>query len=344
MRAEAGLAGDEGTLTGACRSRFTGNTTVAEFAGHVVCTLAEGGYFYGVAALINSLVRADFEGLVLIGYRGARPAWLRSLGHNVVEDIYEVTPGVRVKLIEMTGTWHLNNCKPLLLRSVLFELCPKAELVYYLDTDIVVKHSWNVFAQWARSGIVLVLDIADSHMSPHHVYRHAWRTLAARQGFSCREFTGYVNAGCVGISRDHAEFATIWTRLMDELERDGVDMRKMKNQNGRLEFARMDQDVLNATIMASQTPLALLGFEAMGLFPWWGMVMPHAMYGKKPWVRNYIADALRGWPPGQVHNAYWEFASYPIRPFHSVALRVKRLELAIGNLIGRLHMRSFRDL
>src|SRR5262249_44860257 len=94
------------------------NTALAEFAGDVVCTPAEGGYFSGAAALINSLVRADFEGLVLIGYRGARPAWLRSLGHDTVEDTYQVTPGVHVKLVEVTGAWHLANCKPLLIRSI----------------------------------------------------------------------------------------------------------------------------------------------------------------------------------------------------------------------------------
>ena len=51
---------------------------------------------------------------------------------------------------------------------------------------------------------------------------------------------------------------------MEELERDGADMRKMKNATGKLEFARMDQDVLNATIMATDVPLCLLGSEAMG--------------------------------------------------------------------------------
>ena len=42
---------------------------------------------------------------------------------------------------------------------------------------------------------------------------------------------------------------------MEELERDGADMRRMKkNATGKLEYSRMDQDVLNATIMATDTP------------------------------------------------------------------------------------------
>ena len=42
----------------------------------------------------------------------------------------------------------------------------------------------------------------------------------------------------------------------------------MKNWTGPVEFSRIDQNVLNATIMATDTPIALLGSEAMGLFPW----------------------------------------------------------------------------
>jgi hypothetical protein len=109
------------------------------------------------------------------------------------------------------------------------------------------------------------------------------------------------------------EFTEVWASLMEELERENADMTKMKNWTGRREFARMDQDVLNATIMATDTPIALLGAEAMGWFPAAGEVMPHAMVHKKPWVRNYIFDALRGFPPDHIHRTYWQFVEGPIR-------------------------------
>ena len=116
---------------------------------------------------------------------------------------------------------------------------------------------------------------------------------------------------------------------MEELEREGADMQKFKNWAGRLEFARMDQDILNATIMATDTPIALLGFEAMGLFPWANEVMPHAMFHPKPWNRNYIFDALRGFPPDRTHLAYWEFVDGPIRPFNRLQLRKKKIQVAM---------------
>ena len=310
----------------------------------VVCTLAQGHYFYGVAALINSVVRSGFEGVVVVGYRGERPHWLRALAHDSESDCYAIAPSVRLRFLKVAGPWHLSNCKPQFLEEILFNLYPNAELVYYFDTDIVIAHSWSAFDRWVRGGVVLTLDPADTYMSPHHVYRRAWRELAEKQGRATREFTGYVNGGCVGISRAHAEFASVWRALIEELERDGADMRKMKNATGKLEFARMDQDILNATIMATDVPISLLGPETMGLFPFVGMIMPHAMWQRKPWERNYIFDALRGFPPERTHRAYWDFVDGPIYPFTRFALFRKRTQLAIGRSVGLLHSRSSRDL
>jgi hypothetical protein len=316
----------------------------APHAAQVVCTLAEQHYFYGVAALVNSLVWAGFEGAAVVGFRGQRPNWLEAFPRDPALDSYAITPAVRLRLIEVPGSWHLNNCKPHFIEDLLFKEYPEADLVYYFDTDIVIKHSWSSFARWARSGVVLVLDPADSYMSPRHVYRRAWEDLAAKQNRPCRDFTGYVNGGCIGIDRAYADFARVWSGLMEELERDGADMRKMKNAAGKLEFSRMDQDVLNATIMATDIPISLLGSEAMGMFPFVGEIMPHTMWHRKPWNRNYILDALRGLPPSRTHRAYWEFVDGPIRPFSEFALLRKRAQFAVGHLISLLHSRSSRDL
>lgn len=323
---------------------ITGGGAAPAYVSQVVCTLADGHYFYGVAALVNSLVQAGFEGAVVVGFRGERPDWLQSFVYDPVLDSYAVTPSVQLRLVEVQRPWHLNNCKPHFIEEILFKKYPNSDLVYYFDTDVVITHWWSSFATWARGGVVLVLDPADSYMSPHHVYRLAWKDLAARQQRLCRDFTGYVNGGCVGIWRPYAEFARVWSGLMEELERDGADMRKMKNATGKLEFSRMDQDILNAAVMASDTPIGLLGSEAMGMFPWVGEVVPHAMWGRKPWRRNYILDAVRGFPPGRAHRAYWNFVDGPIRPFNEFGLFRKRAQLRVGHLISLLHTRSFRDL
>ena len=323
----------------------TADSNIAEETGpHVVCTTAEGSYFKGLAALANSLVRAGFKGSIIVGYRNGKPTWLGTREKDPQRDAYLVTSEVRLQFVEVPGTWHLANYKGHLMHRVFHEIVPNADLVYFFDTDIFINRAWETFAAWARHGVVLVLDMADSYMSPHHVYRRAWRTLAERTNRECRDFTGYVNSGCVGISRRDAEFAEVWSSLMEQLEKDGADMRKMKNWTGPLEFSRMDQDVLNATIMATDTPIALLGFEAMGLFPWAGEVMPHAMHHRKPWVRNYIFDALRGFPPNRTYRNYWKFVNGPIRPFGEFELRRKKAAVAIARLIGCFHTRTLRDL
>ena len=326
------------------RSDAAGSAAIGKGARDVVCTLAEGSYFHGAAALTNSLVRAGFEGSVVVGYRGSKPPWLGALDKDPTSNAYLVTSKVRLQFIEVPGTWHLANYKAHLIKQIFHKIVSDADLVYYFDTDIVIKYSWKIFAAWARHGVVLALDVANSYMSPHHVYRRAWQTLAARQARQCRDFTGYANSGCVGISRAYTEFAEVWSALMEELERDGTDMTKMKNFTDRPEFSRMDQDVMNATIMATDIPIALLGFEAMGLFPGGGTVMPHAIFHEKPWVRKYILDALRGFPPGRTHLAYWEFVDAPIRSFSEWEIKRKKTAVAIARLIGLLHSRSYRDL
>ena len=169
-----------------------------------MCTLAESSHFNGAAALINSLVHAGFQGSVVVGYRGDQPTWLRQLEKDDATDVYVVAPHVHLKLVEVPGTWHLANCKASLMEKILLEQFTDVDLVFYFDTDIVIKCSWDLLRGWARDGVVLVLDVSETYMSPHHVYRQAWKSLAAKQGLKCRDFTGYINGGCVGINRAYA--------------------------------------------------------------------------------------------------------------------------------------------
>ena len=281
---------------------------------------------------------------MVVGYRGEKPAWIEQLEKEPNCDAYKVTPEVRLELVKVNGPWHLANYKGHFIKRLFESMYPCPDLVYFLDTDIVVTHRWDAWAGWARDGVVVALDMADTYMSPHHVYRRGWKRLAASVGLRCREFTGYVNSGCIGVDRKYAKFVEVWSLLMEELERDGTDMSQMKNWTGKREFSRMDQDVLNATIMATETPIALLGAEAMGWYPGTGGIMAHAMVHNKPWLRNYVLDALRGFPPDQIHRTYWDFVNGPIRPFGTLRFRRKRTAVAIARMIGFIHSRSLRDM
>jgi hypothetical protein len=69
----------------------TSRGAAAPHTRQLVCTLAEHHYFYGVAALVNSLVRAGFEGAVAVGFRGERPDWLERFARDPKLDTYAIT-------------------------------------------------------------------------------------------------------------------------------------------------------------------------------------------------------------------------------------------------------------
>lgn len=307
----------------------------------VVTTAAEGDYFIGVAALTNSLVRAGFAGEVIVACRGPRPGWIAALPTE--GDGHRVAPSVRLRLVEVPGPWHLGNRRAHFIVDIFQRIQPAARVVYYFDTDIVVTGRWETLARWAQDGVVAALDVSDAFMPPNHAYRAEWRRMIARCGLPCREATGYLNSGCVGISRAHADFARVWARLMDGLAADGADMRSLRG-TGKPEYARMDQDMMNVAAMAATTPMALLGFEAMGVYPRVGEIMPHAMFHKKPWRRPYLLDALRGMPPGRAHLAWWMFADGPLRPFGPWSLRWRKAHVAFARAVGLVHVRELRHL
>jgi hypothetical protein len=43
--------------------------------GETICTLFDGDFHFGFAALVNSLARGGYKGTVWAGYRGALPPW-----------------------------------------------------------------------------------------------------------------------------------------------------------------------------------------------------------------------------------------------------------------------------
>lgn len=307
----------------------------------VVTTAAEGDYFHGVAALANSLVQAGFVGEIIVAFRGPTPAWVAALPRD--GDGWRVSDVVRLRLVEVPGPWHLGNRRAHFIVDIFERIQPAAGVVYYFDTDIVVTGRWSVFRRWAEDGVVAALDVSDAFMPPNHAYRAEWRRMLARCGLPCREVTGYLNSGCVGVARAHIGFARVWARLMEALAEEGADMGGLRSSD-KPEYARMDQDMMNVAVMAATTPMALLGFESMGVYPRVGEMMPHAMFHKKPWRRAYLLDALRGMPPGRAHLAWWRFVDGPVRSFGPWSLRWRKARLALARGIGLLHVRESRHL
>ena len=82
----------------------------------VVCTLFEGHYHYGVAALTNSLYAAGYRGVIFAGYRGDLPPWTAKAIDNSALGKGGKTLMIRKDLhlhfIPLSTEYHLTNYKP----------------------------------------------------------------------------------------------------------------------------------------------------------------------------------------------------------------------------------------
>ncbi len=307
---------------------------------HVVCMLAERGYFHGAAAMANSLVRNGFRGHIVVGYRGELPRWDGPVS-PAPGPAQAITPSVDITFVERPAGWNLGNQKPRFLLEVGSELYPAFETLWYFDCDIVLKTAWQNFVRWAAGNLLLVLDLAETYMPADHVFRREWKVLAAQAGLGHRPVAGYFNSGCVGLPRGDLALLHAWARLMDILAEGGANMATLVDRTGKPEYAKMDQDVMNAAVMAVDTPFKVLGVEAMDAFPS-ANIMGHAMVFAKPWCRDYIRDALLGFQPDPAHLGYWEYAKGPIQSFTPAEWRAKLRMLKITRALRILRRNSVR--
>src|SRR5579859_5403949 len=77
----------------------------------VVCTLFEGHYHLGLAALINSMIKGGFSGLVWAGYRGELPPWTAQLP-SIGPQLYQLPNGARLQFEKLSAGIHFTNYKP----------------------------------------------------------------------------------------------------------------------------------------------------------------------------------------------------------------------------------------
>lgn len=305
-----------------------------------VCTLFEGDYHPGVAALANSLRRAGFAGVVHAGHRGPRPAW-------APEGVAEAGE-VRVVLTALETKAHFANHKPQFMRRVLREFAPAADSVLYLDPDICVTAPWTFVEEWIGAGVAVAEDV-NSPLYENHPRRVGWRRFYASRDIALR-YRGdpYVNSGAVGVTRARADFLGSWETLqalmgeeiggLDQVKLDGGTSGIMRNPFYC--FNVHDQDALNATLEArSDVPVSILGREAMGFAP--GLrALPHALGRRKPWRRAYLREILAGRPPGPADEAFWRHAEGPIQAWPAGVPARRRREIRLARFLGRFLARG----
>lgn len=299
----------------------------------IVVTLYEGHYHFGVAALLNSLVNAGFEGLVRVGYRGALPPWLGQLQHVHGQE-YGVTPQLAVSFVPVNPTMHLGYYKPQFMLDT-FVAYPTTQHVFYFDPDIVVNAEWEFFTSWVQAGIALCLDNTFAFLHRNHPWRAQWKALAGGAPAQSGTLDYYVNSGFVGVHRANTAILERWVSITEKHREQGGTVEVFVKNGHRA--VRGDQDLLNAVMtVCNDLTYSIIGTEGMG-FTDPAYVMSHAVSEIKPWKKNFLKLLfVKGHAPSVADKDYMRYANQPVAAYNSSAFRLKRWNMHFSSMLGRL--------
>lgn len=305
----------------------------------ILCTLFEGDYHFGLAALVNSLVKHGFQGCIAVGYRGALPDWIQQLRPSERHGEYIVGTGITIKFLLIDAPMHFANFKPDFVRQLITEN-PRCKYIWYFDPDIVIRCSWAFYVQWVRYGIALCEDVTNGTMPTNHPIRCQWIELAAKLGLkNPAPISRYYNSGFVGLPVASQNFLALWQDVLKLAAAEGVDTHAFGVGSRTNPFHGADQDAMNIAAMFCGYPLSTVGPEGMDLVPG-GFTMFHAIGSPKPWRKSMVLSALHGVPPSGSDKAFLANIDSPIHPYSRFGLAKRRLSCGIGAFIGRFYRRG----
>ena len=313
------------------------NRLQVESAG--ICTLFEGDYHLGLAAFLNSLLRAGFAGTVWAGYRGALPPWLGQLKRaNADADEYWIVDQIRIVFMKLNTGIHLTNYKPEFMLNLLANEARDCKYLWYFDPDIFVKASWSFFADWQSYGIALCQEVVDNIFPADAPLRSSGSSWPLVSVCGPAPINHYYNGGMVGVPSAHAEFLEKWKGLISLAGSMGCDLKHMAHGSREMPFNIIDQDALNIAIMYTKSPLSTLGPQGMGFIFGASMMMFHTV-GEAMEGIVFAASTERhaAYRSNEVFLHGGRYADSCHSPVH---LRTKRMACSIAALIGRFYRKS----
>jgi hypothetical protein len=312
-----------------------------------ICTLYEGTYHLGVAALINSIANRGFRGDIFVGYRGELPEWCDKATVNSSLEwegakTLTIYSDLKVHFLPIVIKYHMANYKAEFMLQLFAGPCMHIDGLAYFDPDIVIKCNWSFFETWMSHGVALVHEIVNNDMPPSHPIRKEWAKVAALCNRSeARELTSYINSGFFGVPRSCIEILELMTNIREVARTHfHVDDQYFEFSNDRSNlFYAGDQDVLNIAAMYCQSPISEMGPEAMD-FTHGGFTMSHAVGSPKPWSKKFFSAALKGLPPSMAEKTYWENVNGPIKIFTASKVKNTLRSIKAASAIGRFYKRS----
>lgn len=319
----------------------------------IICTLFEGHYHHGVAALYNSLYSNGYRGTIYVGYRGELPSWaLKGKRESIEKWGYAITltpiKGMQIVFLPLVTNYSLTNYKPDFMMDLWEGPAKDADAMFYFDSDIIINKSWACFEQWVNCGVALCEDI-NSPMQEFHPCRVGWRNYYKNFNIDLLfKNQIYVNGGFIGLVKKDISFLSLWIQLQECMAKSigGLENSIFLNQNynstiikteGFQIFAKSDQDALNATIEACKDKISYLSKkEGMG-FGSLDAVMFHALGSPKPWKANYLLRIINGRSPRPVDEYYWNNKNFPITTHHKFEKKRKIISIKISKFIGKFY-------
>lgn len=305
----------------------------------VVCTLFEGHYHLGLAALVNSMIKSGFSGLLWAGYRGALPPWTAQLT-AIGPEFYALPNGARLKFERLESGVHFANYKPdWMLQLIATGVATR--LLWYFDPDITVRCSWKFYERWAGFGVSICSDITNGSMPPRHPLRCIWSELAEEAGWGTPVVpqTRYFNSGFLGLPVELVSFLERWRKAISLAGNYGTSLNSFMPGSREDAFYATDQDALNLTAMYATEPISAIGPEGMGFVPG-GFTMYHSVGSPKPWRKPFLRSALNAVPPSNGDKHFLANVDGPIHPYSPAELKRMRQVAALASVIGRFYRRA----
>src|SRR5579859_5392630 len=304
----------------------------------VICTLYEGDFDLGVAALINSIVKGGFKGLFWVGKRAELPAWTAQLQQRD-DGLFQVGDAL-LGFETIVGDRHFGQFKPEFMLHVIDRGIARKH-IWYFDPDVTVRCGWEFFERWVRHGVCLCQEINIGGMSANHPIRCEWMNLARNAGWGepLHPRERYYNGGFIGMHVQHRAFFDTWKNAVRLANSAGVKPDQFQKGSRTQAFYTVDQDAMNIAAMYAQVPFSTIGPEGMGWIPG-GFTMYHSVGSRKPWRKKFVRAALRGYPPSNSDRHFLQCTEGAIQLFTPWQAKRRRWQAGLAALIGRFFRRT----
>jgi hypothetical protein len=301
-----------------------------------VCTVFEGHYHKGVAALTNSLSANGYEGIIWAAYKGSLPEWARIDSRQEGIEVMQVSEKIILHFVKLADSTFLPYFKPDFMLDILENKMPNVEQIFFFDCDIVVKCRFSYFEEWAKFGVAMCEDV-NSPIPVSHPLRFQWKQYFEKYGITITtKDNQYVNGGFIGLQASAKGFLKTWQLVQKLMMEELKEVTNVNYKDRTNPFNCTDQDALNIAKDLTEENLSVADGTAMDLHSY-GYIMSHAVGKQKPWHKNWLYFVIKdGNAPSRTDRVFMNYIDTPLSIFSPKERFLKQLNLKLACALGRV--------